>query len=76
MPVTKSVDEMLLGATVVREGTVYMRITSIGGDTVLSQIVRMIEDAQTSKPPVQVRLALRLGQCSRPGMRLCQRTST
>lgn len=54
MPVTKSVDEMLMGATVVREGTVYMRITSIGGDTVLSQIVRMIEDAQTSKPPVQV----------------------
>jgi len=53
MPVTKSVDEMLMGATVVREGTVYMRITSIGGDTVLSQIVRMIEDAQTSKPPVQ-----------------------
>uniref|UniRef100_A0A061RQH4 P-type Cu(+) transporter n=2 Tax=Tetraselmis sp. GSL018 TaxID=582737 RepID=A0A061RQH4_9CHLO len=53
MPVVKTVDDKILGATVVREGTVFLRVTSTGTDTVLSQIVRMIEDAQASKPPIQ-----------------------
>lgn len=54
MPVTKTVNDALMGATVVREGTVFLRVTSTGKDTVLSQIVNMIEDAQASKPPIQV----------------------
>lgn len=36
------------------QGTVFMRVLSAGSDTVLHQIVRMIEDAQSTKPPIQV----------------------
>jgi cation transport ATPase len=43
----------VLGATMNVDGLFYMRVTGVGRDTALSQIVRLVEDAQTSKAPIQ-----------------------
>ncbi|RHY86628.1 hypothetical protein DYB35_005782, partial [Aphanomyces astaci] len=48
-----SVDDTVLGATMNIDGLFYMRVTGVGRDTALSQIVRLVEDAQTSKAPIQ-----------------------
>ena len=52
-PVAKSVDEHVVGGTVNQNGHVEIRATGVGGDTVLSQIIRMVEDAQAEKPAIQ-----------------------
>ncbi|RQM22457.1 hypothetical protein B5M09_009188 [Aphanomyces astaci] len=51
--IKKSVDDTVLGATMNIDGLFYMRVTGVGRDTALSQIVRLVEDAQTSKAPIQ-----------------------
>lgn len=53
MPVTKTVGDEMVGGTMNQNGTVTMEVTRLGEDTVLSQIVRMVEDAQSSKAPIQ-----------------------
>jgi Cu+-exporting ATPase len=53
IPVSKTVGDSLVGATLNQNGVLRMRATKVGQDTVLSQIVRMVEEAQTSKPPIQ-----------------------
>jgi Cu+-exporting ATPase len=58
-PVTKSAGDELFGSTINGSGAFRMRVTRVGTDTVLQQIVRMVEDAQGSKAPVQ-RLADRV----------------
>lgn len=55
IPVSKTVGDPLVGATLNQNGVLRMRATKVGQDTVLSQIVRMVEEAQTSKPPIQRR---------------------
>ncbi len=52
-PVSKSVGDSVVGATVNKNGVLKVRATKVGKDTVLSQIVKMVEDAQTNKPPIQ-----------------------
>ncbi|OQR89319.1 copper-transporting ATPase, partial [Thraustotheca clavata] len=52
-PVKKQVGATVLGATVNVDGLFHMRVTGVGKDTALSQIVRLVEDAQTSKAPIQ-----------------------
>ncbi|ETW10494.1 copper-translocating P-type ATPase, variant [Aphanomyces invadans] len=51
--IKKSADDTVLGATINVDGLFYMRVTGVGRDTALSQIVRLVEDAQTSKAPIQ-----------------------
>jgi Cu+-exporting ATPase len=58
-PVGKSPGDEIFGGTVNGGGAFRMRVTRVGADTVLQQIVRMVEDAQGSKAPVQ-RLADRV----------------
>jgi P-type Cu+ transporter len=41
------------GSTVNQKGLIYIRVTSLGDDTALSQIVKMIEAAQMNKAPIQ-----------------------
>jgi Cu+-exporting ATPase len=53
IPVSKTKGDALVGATLNQNGVLRMRATKVGQDTVLSQIVRMVEEAQTSKPPIQ-----------------------
>ena len=49
MPVGKSVDDHVIGGTVNQNGALIIEATHVGGETMLSQIVSLIEDVQTSK---------------------------
>ena len=53
IPVEKSVGEKLTGATVNGTGSVVMRATRVGADTLLSQIVKMVSQAQRTRAPIQ-----------------------
>ncbi|CCG02304.1 heavy metal translocating P-type ATPase [Blastococcus saxobsidens] len=53
LPVDKAEGDQLIGATINTTGTVLMRTTAVGDDTALAQIVRLVEDAQSSKVPMQ-----------------------
>lgn len=51
--VKKLVGDRVLGATVNTDGLFHMKVTGVDNDTALSQIIRLVEDAQTSKAPIQ-----------------------
>lgn len=53
IPVAKTVDSKLVGGTVNQKGALSFRATAVGGATVLSQIIRLVEQAQGSKLPIQ-----------------------
>lgn len=53
IPVVKSVGSEIVGGTVNQKGAFAYRATAVGGNTVLSQIIRMVEEAQGSKLPIQ-----------------------
>ena len=59
LTVEKAADDTVVGATLNCSGTLDVRATAVGRDTVLAGIVRLVEDAQNRKAPVQ-RLADRL----------------
>ncbi len=59
IPVDKAQGDTVYGATVNQQGRLEVRATQVGSDTALAQIVRLVEDAQASKAPVQ-RLADRV----------------
>ena len=59
MPVTKTVGAKLIGGTINQTGSFVMRATKVGRDTMLSQIVQMVANAQRSRAPIQ-RLADRV----------------
>ena len=52
-PVSKTVQDEVIGATVNQEGLIKFRATKVGKNTLLSQIVRMVEEAQATKAPIQ-----------------------
>jgi len=52
-PVHKQVDDKVVGGTVNERGTLRFKATAIGETTVLSQIIRMVEQAQGAKLPIQ-----------------------
>ncbi|SEG47527.1 heavy metal translocating P-type ATPase [Billgrantia desiderata] len=53
IPVYKSVGDSVIGATINKEGRLRVRATKVGGDTFLSQVVRLIDQAQGSRVPIQ-----------------------
>jgi P-type Cu+ transporter len=53
IPVEKGVGDPLIGATINQRGLLRMRATRVGADTVLASIIRMVEQAQGSKAPIQ-----------------------
>lgn len=53
IPVEKIVNSKVIAGTVNKTGSFTMRATKVGADTVLAQIVKMVEEAQGSKAPVQ-----------------------
>ena len=53
LPVEKNVGDSVIGGTVNKNGVLRVTAMKVGQDTVLSQIVRMVEEAQTNKPPIQ-----------------------
>ncbi len=53
IPVDKTVGDNVIGTTVNMQGSIVLRATKVGADTVLAQIIRMVEQAQASKAPIQ-----------------------
>ncbi|HSP00652.1 MAG TPA: copper-translocating P-type ATPase, partial [Thioalkalivibrio sp.] len=53
IPVHKTAGERVVGGTVNGQGSLTLRATQVGADTVLAQIIRMVENAQGSKLPIQ-----------------------
>ncbi len=53
LPVEKKAGDPVIGATLNKYGTFKFEATKIGKDTALSQIIKMVEDAQGSKAPIQ-----------------------
>ena len=53
LPVHKSVDARVTGGSINGEGRVVVRVSAIGTATVLANIIRLVEDAQAAKAPIQ-----------------------
>ena len=53
VPVEKAGGDEVTGGTLNRSGTFRFRVTKVGADTLLAQIVRLVEEAQGSKAPIQ-----------------------
>ncbi|MDD5397305.1 MAG: heavy metal translocating P-type ATPase [Candidatus Moranbacteria bacterium] len=53
LPVEKNVGSMVVGGTINKTGSFEFEATKIGSETTLSQIIRLIEEAQGSKAPIQ-----------------------
>lgn len=52
-PVLKEVDSSVIGGTMNLHGSLHVKATKVGSDTVLSQIICLVETAQMSKAPIQ-----------------------
>lgn len=53
IPVDKTIGDSLFGSTINKNGFLKMKATKIGRDTALAQIIKVVEDAQGSKAPIQ-----------------------
>ncbi len=53
IPVKKFVNDPVIGATINQTGSLLIRATRVGGDTLLSQIVHLVSEAQRSRAPIQ-----------------------
>lgn len=53
MPVSKHIDDTLIGATINSTGSLVMEAQHVGSDTLLAQIVHMVSEAQRSRAPIQ-----------------------
>ncbi|MBP7134660.1 cadmium-translocating P-type ATPase [Patescibacteria group bacterium] len=53
IPVDKREGDAVIGSTINKQGSIIMSATKIGADTVLSQIISMVQRAQGSKAPIQ-----------------------
>ena len=53
LPVSKTLGGVLTGGSINGEGRLLMQVTAVGQETVLAAIIRLVEDAQAGKPPIQ-----------------------
>jgi Cu+-exporting ATPase len=53
LPVEKKKNDKVIGATVNQDGVLYIKATKIGKDTFLSQVIKLVEEAQGTKVPIQ-----------------------
>jgi len=53
LPVARDVGAALTGGSINGDGRIVMAVTAVGAETVLSQIIRLVEDAQAAKAPIQ-----------------------
>lgn len=53
LPVNKNIGDEVIGATVNQSGFLKIEVTKTGEDTFLSQVIKIVEEAQTSKAPIQ-----------------------
>jgi Cu+-exporting ATPase len=53
VPVEKKVNESVIGASLLKSGNLQMRVTAIGKDTVLNQMIELVKTAQQDKPDIQ-----------------------
>jgi len=67
IPVDKGPGDTVVGATINSEGRLKFRATKVGKDTALAQIVRLVQEAQGSKAPIQA-LADRVAAVFVPGV--------
>ena len=52
IPVEKEINSKVVGASINKTGVFKMKVTKVGKDTALSQIIKLVEDAQNSKAPI------------------------
>ena len=53
MPASKKEKDKVIGATINKSGMLKVKATKVGSDTMLAQIIKLVEDAQGSKAPIQ-----------------------
>ena len=53
IPIDKKVGDIVIGATINKQGNIKFEATKIGSETMLAQIIKMVEEAQGSKAPIQ-----------------------
>jgi Cu+-exporting ATPase len=53
IPVDKKIKDLLIGGSIIVNGSVKAYVTAVGEDSILGNILQMVKNAQTEKPPVQ-----------------------
>ncbi|MCL5031580.1 MAG: heavy metal translocating P-type ATPase [Bacteroidetes bacterium] len=53
IPVDKNINDKVIGGTINKNGSIEVKATAVGKETVISQIIKMVEQAQGSKAPIQ-----------------------
>ncbi|MCA9459015.1 MAG: copper-translocating P-type ATPase [Nanoarchaeota archaeon] len=53
IPIEKNVDDNVIGSTINKHGSFKFKATKVGANTTLSQIIKLIQDAQQNKAPIQ-----------------------
>ncbi len=54
VPVTKNIGDDVIGGTICADSTIKVEVTKIGSETFLAKVIQMVENAQTTKVPIQV----------------------
>ncbi|OCL83023.1 heavy metal translocating P-type ATPase [Arcobacter porcinus] len=52
LPVSKKIGDKVIGASINKYGSIKFEVTKLGSDTVLSQIIKLVEEASSSKAPI------------------------